>query len=431
DPAYVPECKEESDPGSEKFDQTIMNEVAEELKDTDNPCGLVFSTPKTKKKKTGLPPDNFFGIPDIDGYGDKFESDIDNEGEGMSYYAWNLGDVDEPGKSGLTPTTVKECADREIARDFQLAKWQNEHRKVEWFNDLAEEVQDWLEATPDVDVASPGPTIKAGKILSAVAKVARKIIKVNNNQRLIGRNSRFVAADNEDCNSVQHGLARTFCDLHCVRDAVKKGDAAILTSLEEGVSVLQREMRNLFQAYFPGSSQSASLLAASQHEDFQQMRAGLATDVREMRQLLQRNLHPTAKIASQRALRAFQSAVQGTREVGQELGNISGMQFLAEETGRLKATLKASAQTQTSYAVTVERRTAAFVVSMNKVLRAKTRTLGIYRTAASKSRLRQSILSEGLQDDLRELSFVATLRALDASWWDLRKELDRYLDTYE
>ena len=72
-------------------------------------------------------------------------------------------------------------------------------------------------------------------------------------------------------------------------------------------------------------------------------------------------------------------------------------------------------------------------------------------------RLRQSILSEGLQDclnrlvpdvahaadvtcsqifgasqdDLRELSFVATLRALDASWWDLRKELDRYLDTYD
>ena len=35
------------------------------------------------------------------------------------------------------------------------------------------------------------------------AQVARQIVKVNNNQRLIGRNSRFVAADNEDCNSVQ------------------------------------------------------------------------------------------------------------------------------------------------------------------------------------------------------------------------------------
>ena len=45
-------------------------------------------------------------------------------------------------------------------------------------------------------------------------------------------------------------------------------------------------------------------------------------------------------------------------QVGQELGNISGMQFLAEETGRLKATLKASARTHTSYAVTVERRSA-------------------------------------------------------------------------
>eukprot|EP00439_Symbiodinium_sp_Y106_P040167 s4980_g4.t3 len=128
DPAYAPECKEESDPGSEKFEQTTMNEVAKELKDTDNPCGLVFSTPKTKKKKTGLPPDSFFGIPDINGFGDVFGSDIDNEGEGMSYYAWNLDDVDGPGASGLTPKTVNECASREIKRDFELAQWEREYQ---------------------------------------------------------------------------------------------------------------------------------------------------------------------------------------------------------------------------------------------------------------------------------------------------------------
>ena len=36
-----------------------------------------------------------------------------------------------------------------------------------------------------------------------------------------------------DCLPLQHGLARMFCDLHCVRDAVKAGDAAILANLEE------------------------------------------------------------------------------------------------------------------------------------------------------------------------------------------------------
>ena len=35
------------------------------------------------------------------------------------------------------------------------------------------------------------------------------------------------------------------------------------------------------------------------------------------------------------------------------------------------------------------------------------------------------------QDELRELSFKATLRAMDASWWDLRRQLDRYLDSYD
>ncbi|CAE7487970.1 TRPT1, partial [Symbiodinium necroappetens] len=377
DPAYVPECKEESDPGSEKFDQTIMNEVAEELKDTDNPCGLVFSTPKTKKKKTGLPPDNFFGIPDIDGFGDVFGSEIDNDGEGMSYYAWNLDDVDQPGASGLTPKTVSECASREIKRDFKLAQWQREYEVFQQRLEFLEKTEAPLAALPEVQVGifGVGITIKTGKIASNVVKAFRRVSMLNNEMRLWARDSRFATADNEDCSSLQHGLARIFCDLHCVRDAVKKGDAAILTSLEEGVSVLQREMplgsavcacdivRNLFQAFVPDSSQSASLLAASQHEDFQQMRAGLATDVREMRQLLQR--------------------------------------------------------------------TASFVATMNDVLRAKTRTLGIYHAGASKSRQRQSTLYKGLQDELRELSFKATLRAMDASWWDLRRHLDRYLDSYD
>ncbi|CAE7827297.1 unnamed protein product, partial [Symbiodinium sp. CCMP2456] len=365
DPAYVPECKEESDPGSEKFDQKIMNEVAEELKDTDNPCGLVFSTPKTKKKKTGLPPDNFFGIPDIDGFGDVFGSEIDNDGEGMSYYAWNLDDVDQPGASGLTPKTVNECASREIKRDFKLAQWQREYEVFQQRLEVLEKAEAPLAALPEVQVGvfGVGITIKTGKIASNVVKAFRRASTLNNEMRLWARDSRFATADNEDCNSLQHGLARIFCDLHCVRDAVKKGDAAILTSLEEGVSVLQREMRNLFQAFVPDSSQSASLLAASQHEDFQQMRAGLATDVREMRQLLQR--------------------------------------------------------------------TASFVATMNDVLRAKTRTLGIYHAGASKSRQRQSTLYKGLQDELRELSFKATLRAMDASWWDLRRHLDRYLDSYD
>ena len=33
-----------------------------------------------------------------------------------------------------------------------------------------------------------------------------------------------------------------FCDLHCIRDAVQKGDAAILSSLETGVKTIQQEM---------------------------------------------------------------------------------------------------------------------------------------------------------------------------------------------
>ena len=120
DPVYAPECKEEVDPASRNFDQKKMNDEAEQLKDTNNPCGFIFSTPKTKKKRTGLPADNFFsifgdiflpdgfnGIPD-QAMSDVFGSEIDDAGEGLSWYAWNLGDVDEKGQSGITPKTVKD-----------------------------------------------------------------------------------------------------------------------------------------------------------------------------------------------------------------------------------------------------------------------------------------------------------------------------------
>ena len=37
-------------------------------------------------------------------------------------------------------------------------------------------------------------------------------------------------------------MARMFCDLHCIRDVVQKGDAAILSSLQNGVKTIQQDM---------------------------------------------------------------------------------------------------------------------------------------------------------------------------------------------
>ncbi|CAE7225543.1 unnamed protein product, partial [Symbiodinium natans] len=46
-----------------------------------------------------------------------------------------------------------------------------------------------------------------------------------------------------------HGFARTFCDLHCIRDAVRKGDDAILRALEEAVEIVGKNTQILLEHY--------------------------------------------------------------------------------------------------------------------------------------------------------------------------------------
>merc|ERR1719443_377742 len=50
-----------------------------------------------------------------------------------------------------------------------------------------------------------------------------------------------------DCDSRQASFNRMFCDLHCIRDAVKAGDKAILSTLEKSVEVMGRNMDMLME----------------------------------------------------------------------------------------------------------------------------------------------------------------------------------------
>lgn len=40
----------------------------------------------------------------------------------------------------------------------------------------------------------------------------------------------------QDCDPIQAGLDRLFCDIHCVRDAVVRGDRTILRNLKQALN---------------------------------------------------------------------------------------------------------------------------------------------------------------------------------------------------
>merc|ERR1719223_1469249 len=48
-----------------------------------------------------------------------------------------------------------------------------------------------------------------------------------------------------DCDPLQIGLARLFCDLHCVRDAVVRGDREVIRNLERATHITNENMEEL------------------------------------------------------------------------------------------------------------------------------------------------------------------------------------------
>ena len=63
------------------------------------------------------------------------------------------------------------------------------------------------------------------------------------------RNKRFIESDFADCNPLQNTMAKVYCDLACVEDAVKRGDQQILSSIGTMNHNILSEMKAFFDHY--------------------------------------------------------------------------------------------------------------------------------------------------------------------------------------
>ena len=110
---------------------------------------------------------------------------------------------------------------------------------------------------PIVTVFGIGAETKLGKILSAIPAGIDTAKEIGDFFARRAVDSSYEAGAGSDCSSMDQALARMFCDLFCVRDAVKQGDAAILKTLEVAVQTINSNLQALFDFYFtqyPGSS---------------------------------------------------------------------------------------------------------------------------------------------------------------------------------
>lgn len=430
-PEYAPECKDEVSPASKTFDLDAMNKLGMELPDG-NPCKLVA------------------GAWEVDGDGQP-------QGVGTSYWtthAYNDEDGVEMG-AGTTYDSVRGCADREISRALAVAHWDYNQASTEGMMGATQALLDIpCSLAPDMQVAPVGFGVEfeLGSICENVIEkgfdMAGFMIEQYRNYLDWG----IAKDDNADCNSLQHGFSRIFCDLHCIRDAVKSGDKAILTSLEGAVKVVGQNTDLLLDYYYGVAQDKLALLKEDEEEAEEENLVAKARETSvnlkamftEMKKNLAAgaSLSPDAKATTTRALDNF--AVRfGRPEVLAGLGANSSaeaaqrLHSLAQEAEALQATVRVStsASTKAPTAAQTARRSAQLLVQMQQVLQTRLYSLGVYRNSVDRAKAQIRRLARkrvataaDVVDEIRETTATAFLLDMDSTWWTLRSSIDSYLE---
>jgi hypothetical protein len=412
--AYAAECKQELDPsstgeaeGEKKFDLEKMNKVAEEL-DDENPCKLV-------------------GGPDSAAY---YPNDLSGAGLGKAVVtgaATMFGAVfpsasdlglnplaDEfKAEQGVTYTTHLDCMNRQYRRDrlSALATYSKDMMlaPVPFISKLYDYVMD--AAVPDM-IASP-MGVGGEFALSAVPKGIKGQIEEAYTMGVNFLHDRFqqvkAEADANDCGETSTAFRRTFCDLHCIRDAVRKGNKLILDGLGKSVEILNSNLQALFNHYLGGQNSGNLVQILMQGE--QVVTAGLA----ELEAAAQGGVLAPAKSAS---LRFVAQSFAASWHRSKRALSINGtkathhMRSLSEQSLALSMTVKSLTSSRLSPAEHVQQQVFLYLAAANGQMHAKLQDLDLYRQSAVRSKHLQHVL---LQSAVQQKSTLAKNQELTDS----------------
>lgn len=415
-PSYAEECRDEVTPGQSDFNLEEMNKKGESLAEG-NPCKLIAGEWKKEKGKGWKPSGT----------------------STWTTHGWDNKDSERG--AGTTYDSVRACGDREINRDLKAAEFQFGHDMVE--NTMGY-IEPWFglpcSFVPDAEVAPMGVGVefKVSKICEGIVNFVFSTVNFMNNGVLMGQQFAMANDDNADCNSLQHGLSRIFCDLHCIRDAVKAGDKAILTSLERMVGVIG-ENTNLLLEYYAGTLQdsvdliSDKLGVKSSLVEAKEMTGRMQGMFMEMGKMLEGGQMAANGRAT--VLRALDEATAKFSKTQFPVGPNATYLFesMSQEVEKLHATVSTSTKHQLSPSEAATQRASAGLEHLQKVLRTRLHLLGVYKTRSAAAnerqrRLRSKVDAADVLEEVREQSARMMLLTLDETWWSLRSHLDGYYE---
>eukprot|EP00930_Biecheleria_cincta_P015003 TRINITY_DN12662_c0_g1_i2.p1 TRINITY_DN12662_c0_g1~~TRINITY_DN12662_c0_g1_i2.p1 ORF type:complete len:1799 (-),score=363.00 TRINITY_DN12662_c0_g1_i2:149-5545(-) len=165
----------------------------------------------------------------------------------------------DPSKAqvGLTSDVVYACSSRDIERGKLIeSKYRDYAIAQSAVNDLT------LPTLNAVCTALPAYSTNFGTMVfntgveyqfnDVCKQVMENVFGVVNFGMTMGQeewHKKFYTSDYDDCNPIQNGFSKAYCDLSCVEEAVKHGDEHILSSMSQLNKNIVSQMKTFFDHY--------------------------------------------------------------------------------------------------------------------------------------------------------------------------------------
>ncbi|CAJ1373718.1 unnamed protein product [Effrenium voratum] len=170
---------------------------------------------------------------------------------------WIVSMHANPSFPGLTADAVWDCSTRDINRGWKMANWERQtDMATDYFENAFEPAYKTICSSIVGVITLAGAIAAYAGTKNEVSDICESIGANAQGGALYAlevtqdyRNKRFIESDFADCNPLQNTMAKVYCDLACVEDAVKRGDQQILSSIGTMNHNILSEMKAFFDHY--------------------------------------------------------------------------------------------------------------------------------------------------------------------------------------
>jgi len=356
-----------------------------------------------------------------------------NAPENMLYDDWNL------------------CMEGDIWRDRLGGRTTYGHAL---YHVLANVISDGVKlacaAIPNVEIAplGAGTEVKPPNICEQVVDFVRTIVDIPMD---VAHNTFAYYLSEEGraaCNPYQVGFSRLFCDVHCVRDAVIRGDRTILRNLEEATKISNDNMKKMVEWSTDAARTESEYLdkkldhslkvntiylhhiaentqpffglqeKGKEKERIQHTIAATAAMLGELQGFADASSFGAPRVVARDALARFVSTAEPLTATNTTAREVQVANF-HRKMMVLYQTMQASTRGVTKAQI-VGRQVAGQASQLQVQVTQQMRILGVYRAHSHASHKASKAWRRSGTDE--------TLVMLDSLWWKLRDKLDRYLD---